>query len=377
MTGSPDTLVVGGGVVGLSHALAAARAGRRVTVVDRDPSARGASVRNFGMIWPIGQPTGEGLDLANRSRELWLRIGERAGFAVRPCGSLHLARAEDERRVLEEFIGREGSARAVRWLDAEETRACCPAVRADGLIGSMHSPRELGLDPREAIPGFRGWLEREFGVRFIVAAATGLLDAGIVLADGSRIHADRVLLCSGAEVRLLASDRLAAAPLERCRLQMMRTGPQPDGWSLGPHIAGGLTLCHYESFGPCPSLPALRARLDRQLPEHRRHGVHVLAAQSGRGEVVIGDSHHSGRDAESVGIDAAVNGLILRTLDEMLDLPDRAPAELWTGVYARCTDGRRAFIEPVGDRCLIVTGLGGAGMTLSPALGERTIASLG
>ena len=35
-------------------------------------------------------------------------------------------------------------------------------------------------------------------------------------------------------------------------------GPQPNGWRLGPHVAGGLTLCHYQAFEACRALPALR-----------------------------------------------------------------------------------------------------------------------
>ena len=50
-----DLLVVGGGIVGLAHALLAARAGLHVGVLDRDARANGASVRTFGFITVTGQ----------------------------------------------------------------------------------------------------------------------------------------------------------------------------------------------------------------------------------------------------------------------------------------------------------------------------------
>ena len=43
------------GNVGLAHALAAARRGLRVVVIDRDAQANGASVRNFGFVTVTGQ----------------------------------------------------------------------------------------------------------------------------------------------------------------------------------------------------------------------------------------------------------------------------------------------------------------------------------
>jgi len=51
---SYDLAVVGAGIVGLGCALAAARAGKRVAVIDRDAQANGASVRNFGFVTVTG-----------------------------------------------------------------------------------------------------------------------------------------------------------------------------------------------------------------------------------------------------------------------------------------------------------------------------------
>ena len=64
----------GRGFSGLAHAYQLARRGRRVIVFERNPRAIGASVRNFGMLWPIGQPLGPLRRLAMRSLQIWLEV---------------------------------------------------------------------------------------------------------------------------------------------------------------------------------------------------------------------------------------------------------------------------------------------------------------
>ncbi|MGZ3368324.1 MAG: FAD-dependent oxidoreductase, partial [Caulobacteraceae bacterium] len=54
-----DLAVIGGGVIGLAHAYWAARAGLRVAVVEKDPRANGASIRNFGFVTVTGQERGD------------------------------------------------------------------------------------------------------------------------------------------------------------------------------------------------------------------------------------------------------------------------------------------------------------------------------
>jgi len=99
---SADVAIIGGGIVGLAHAWQAARRGLSVVLFERDAVAQGASVRNFGMIWVVGQ-TPENLPTALRSRALWLEMARSADLWAIPCGSVHLAHRQDELDVLEEF----------------------------------------------------------------------------------------------------------------------------------------------------------------------------------------------------------------------------------------------------------------------------------
>ncbi len=98
-----DVAIVGAGILGLAHAYIAAKAGKSVVVFEKNPRAAGASVRNFGMVWPIGQPAGVMLELSLRSRELWLEMLGQANLPRRETGSLHVTYRGDEAAVAQEF----------------------------------------------------------------------------------------------------------------------------------------------------------------------------------------------------------------------------------------------------------------------------------
>ena len=98
-----DVAIVGAGILGLAHAYIAAKAGKSVVVFEKNPRAAGASVRNFGMVWPIGQPAGTMLELSLRSREFWLEMLDQANLPRRETGSLHVTYRADEAAVAQEF----------------------------------------------------------------------------------------------------------------------------------------------------------------------------------------------------------------------------------------------------------------------------------
>ena len=59
-----DLAVVGSGILGMASALAAARQGKRVIVIEKNARAVGASVRNFGFVTVTGAGAGVGAGAA-------------------------------------------------------------------------------------------------------------------------------------------------------------------------------------------------------------------------------------------------------------------------------------------------------------------------
>jgi FAD dependent oxidoreductase TIGR03364 len=365
-----DVAIIGGGILGLAHALAAARRGKKVVLFERDRRACGASVRNFGMIWPIGQPSGLLHEQAFQSRAIWLEVAQQAGIWVEPCGSLHLAFAEDEWAVLEEFADQRrelGSDYAL--LDPAQTRERSPAVRAEGLRGSLWSPTELCVDPRQAIAHLPVWLQDTFGVELQFGTTVCAVELPQVrTTNGQTWNVDRAFVCSGIDFQTLFPEVFTASGLRRCKLQMMRTAPQPGSWRLGPHLAGGLTLCHYPAFRVCSTLSAFESRLHAELPEYFRYGIHVMASQNQLGEVVIGDSHEYEEAIEPFD-KTVIDTLILTYLQRMVRLADDTIAGRWHGLYAKHPTLPVFSAEP-NPGVTIMASPGGAGMTLSFGIAE-------
>ncbi|MDJ1137682.1 TIGR03364 family FAD-dependent oxidoreductase [Streptomyces iconiensis] len=369
-----DTVVVGGGIVGLAHALAAARGGDRVVLFERDDFAAGASIRNFGMIWAVGQQRGAVYERALRSREVWLEIAAMTGMWAAETGSLHLAHHEDEVAVLEEFLTASAPARerGARMVTAAEAAARGPAVREEGLLGALWSPTEVNVDPRAAIPAVAAHLAGEYGVEVRFGETVRGIDMPSVSTTAGEWRADRVYVCSGNDFATLYPDVFATSGLLRCKLQMMRTRVQPGGWQLGPMLCGGLTLLHYAAFEGLAAQAALRARLDTQLPYEREHGVHVLLSQTADGRLTIGDSHAYAGTHDPFQ-DEGINEAVLRYLRTFAKVPEPVVTERWEGHYPSLRDGRTELVVSPEPGVTVVNGVGGAGMTLSFGLAEEVV----
>lgn len=369
-------IVIGAGIVGLAMARALAVNGFTVKVIERNHRAVGASIRNFGMVWPIGQPAGNLYERALRSKSIWKTVCDEAGIWYDAIGSVHLAHHQDEWTVMKELYETFYKDRPVQLLSREETETVCPAAETEGLLGALYSKDEVIINSVKAIATIPDYLTEKYGVEFLWGKCVSYISDTTAYIGSQETHeADLIVVCSGADFETLYPEEFAALPFTKCKLQMMRLAAQPDNWRIGAALCGGLSLIHYKSFLAAPSLLSLKERYENEMQEYVEYGIHVMASQNDAGLVTIGDSHeyaltHDPFDREKI------NSLILSYLKKIARFKDWHVAESWNGIYPKKTNGDTDIVFSPDPGIYIVNGLGGAGMTLSFGLAEEIVATL-
>ena len=366
-----SAIVIGAGIVGLATARALAVRGYQVKVIERNEKAIGASIRNFGMIWPIGQPDGELYERAMLSRQLWKEVCDSANIWYDEAGSLHVAHNKDEWNVLQELAVIYDH-RKYKLLNAGDTIYKSTAIVEDGLSGSLFSPDELIVDPRQAIAKIPLWLTEKYGVEFIYGKAATDICYPSVYTGSEEWAADEIYVCSGADFETLYPQLFAASPITKCKLQMMRMAAQPDNYRIGPALCGSLSLIHYNGFKAASSLNELKKRFDVEYPDYIKWGIHVMVSQNQAGELTVGDSHEYGLTHDPFD-KQFINQLILDYLKKFARFKDEKIIETWNGIYPKLTNGQTQLVTEPEQGVTVINGLGGAGMTLSFGLCEQLI----
>ena len=370
-SGRFDLAVVGAGIVGLATALAGARRGLRVVVIDRDAQANGASVRNFGFITVTGQDRGRMWQRARRTREVWQEVCSEAGIPVIHNGLWMLVRRPESVQVLEAFLRTE-MAEGCRLMSAADARQRCPSLPVPDLMAVLESSIELRVESCTAIPRLAAWLEEARGVTFLRNTSVLEIDVPKIGTSRGELNATHVAVCPGDDFSGLYAERLAGYGLTRCKLQMLRLAS--PGFRLPGALMSDLGLGRYGGYAALEAAIPLKERLAREQPEHLRNGVHLIVVQSADGSLVVGDSHHYAATPDPFG-SGAVDELILDEFRAALGIAPPSVLDRWIGTYASAPDRAVLLDAPhAGVRLAIVTC--GAGASTGFAIGEEIVASL-
>ncbi|WP_414166540.1 NAD(P)/FAD-dependent oxidoreductase [Streptoverticillium reticulum] len=144
-----DVIVVGAGMVGAACAHYAARAGLRVTVIDRGSVAGGTTGAGEGNLLVSDKEPGPELELARLSARLWTELAaslpERIEYE--PKGGLVVAADEAEAAALRTFADRQRAAGVTaEEIPADRLHDLEPHL-APGLAGGVHYPQDAQVMP--------------------------------------------------------------------------------------------------------------------------------------------------------------------------------------------------------------------------------------
>ncbi len=365
-------VVVGAGIVGTSLALVAVEQGHEVVQIERDDEPRGATVRSFGLLWISGRAPGRELDVALASRRRWLELAGRAPeIGLRACGSLLLARGDEEAALIEQACAQpDAGARGLSLVMPDEARRLNPAL-GGSFACALYCELDAVVEPRRILPVLRG-----------LAAASGaytfLPGRTVIEAEGSSVRdhlgevheGDVAVVCTGAQLELYGAERVAAAQLRTIRLQM--TESVPLAAPLTTAVANADSMRYYPGF----ALPA-RALLPPPDPAVERFEAQLLLAPRSDGSVTLGDTHAFDAPGAFGSHDEA-HAYLERETALAFGAPPPAIARRWEGAYLRRCDGRDwVWREQIAPGVVAVAGTGGMGVTGSQHLARETLDALG
>lgn len=346
-------VVVGGGVVGLSVARAALKRGHDVELLEQGdlPNPHSASYDEHRMIRPhYGAARGYALMVAEAFaswERVWRDIGrvefEDTGAIAISIGPADYAEAtRDAFRAL-------GIAHQV--LDRAATERLCPHLQLPDEAWSVTAGPAGPLFARPIVTALAGWIGAH-GARVRSQCRVAGIDAAsatAVLADGTRIGGDHLVVAAGAWLPKLMPELYADSAVYRQALVYVDPPSRfAEAWRTGPSIAAIGDSGVY-------TLPDLRgAGLKFGWGGHRRPGA---------------------PDEVGFGADLAAEGqaILAAFAPYLRDADAYRPLRMQVGFYV--LDASRRFRIDALERALVITRCDGQMFKFGPLIGERVVAA--
>lgn len=365
-----DVAIVGAGIVGLGHALAAVDRGLKVVVIDRGSRQTGSSIRNFGHAC-ITVQAGAAQVYADRAREIWLRLREEAGIWLRDGGGFVVAQADDELAVLREFQARRPT--QVALLSADEVTAAS-GVGPGIAVGGAHLLDDIQVNPREAVGQITAYLESR-GVEFQFSTAVRTVRSGRLHTTRGRIGADQIIVAVNHDVDQLFPDLAAEYEIRRCGLDMLRVAVPGLATPLRGPVLTGWSMLRYAGFAKSPSIGGLRERLHSENPGLAALDLNQMYTQLPDGSLIVGDTHYRDDAITPFQQENAFEELLRGTAAFFGQKPESLRVvERWQGVYA--TAPHEFLVEEPADGVHVVAVTTGIGMTTGLGLSDRVISEI-
>ncbi|MBX2898506.1 MAG: TIGR03364 family FAD-dependent oxidoreductase [Cyclobacteriaceae bacterium] len=376
-----DVIVIGAGVLGTFHAYHAAAAGKKVLLVEKDKQPMQATVRNFGQVVPSGMSKAW-FDYGVYATQLYKTIQAEFDLGIRQNGSVYLASDQDEQQLLHELKQRmDARGYEAHLLTAQQCQQKWPALKSSYCKEGLYFPQEVSAEPDLLIHRLLHYCINKFAsltyknYAAIVACEVTHGTVQVCYSHGERVTAEKVIVCTGSEFKILFADLFAKSGIVISKLQMLRTTPMP-GLPLEGNILTGLTTRRYESFEECASFSKIKTP-DR-LVELKRWGIHILFKKALDGSVIVGDSHEYftiGSEEPGYELSEHINHLMWQEAARIVDMRTWKVQAAWAGYYSQHAEKDIVAIE-IEDKIHIRTAIGGKGMTSSAGYAQKSIHTL-
>jgi D-amino-acid dehydrogenase len=351
-----DLIIIGGGIVGASAALAGVRRGARVALVDAGLAGR-ATDAGAGIVSPVA------LDRGEQRPEWTALITECVGYyqsLLAELDAVDLAGAGSATyEQVGELVVAGDDPHEQAALDAVAERLSTPAGRrAHGVT----KPVEMVDDVRSYWPELRGDLRGLF-----------ITEVGRVV--GSRLH-DRLLTAARRRAQTDAAAALEIIPGAGILTSTgVRVGHRTLTCRAVLFATGAWAAADLAAYGVDVAVRPIRGQLVHLRLDGQQTGMRPVVNTPGGGYLLgFDDRIVAGATHEDVGFDARVTAggqhAVLRTALELAPgLSAATVLETRVGLRPATSDGL-PLVGEVAPTIHVATGLGAWGLTLGPLLGE-------
>jgi glycine/D-amino acid oxidase-like deaminating enzyme len=253
-----DVVVIGGGIVGVSTALALIRKGHSVVLCEKGRIGGEQSSRNWGWCRAMGRDSRE-IPLIQESLRIWSGLDQVAGqdLGFRKCGILYLCETDAGMQGYEPWLEHARQHQiGSRLITAKEVQEVMPGLQRK-VAGALYTRTDARAEPAVAAPAIArtlqalgGTVMTQCAVRSVETSAGKV--SGVVTEKGP-IACDAVVLAGGSWSRLFCGNLGLDLPQLKVLGSVLRTQPlegAPETSTAGSDFAfrkradGGYSVAH-------------------------------------------------------------------------------------------------------------------------------------